>query len=318
MLVMNRLQYPKVTVVGAGNVGANTALLLALKGLADVVLIDVAPGLARGKALDLAHMRSLEQFGPRIVGTESYGDTAGSDIVVVTAGVPRKPGMTREDLLGINARIVRSVLEGALPASPDARYIFVTNPLDVMVNLAYDIAGLSKERLFGMGGVLDTARFTYAIAEATGSEPCDIDAMVIGAHGEAMLPLPRLATVRGAALPELLTAEQIDAVVHNTVQGGAAVVELLKTGSAFYAPAASIARMIEELLRPSGRLLSVCARLEGEYGIDGVYMCVPALLGTAGVEQIVELDLTAEDLTALQNSATSIKAQMAALARASE
>jgi malate dehydrogenase len=302
--------YPKVTVVGAGNVGANTALLLALKELANVVLIDVAPGLAKGKALDLAHMRSLEQFGPRIIGTESYDDTANSDIVVVTAGVPRKPGMTREDLLGINAKIVRSVLAGALPASPDARYIFVTNPLDVMVNLAYGIAGLPKERLFGMGGVLDTARFVCAIAEKTGAEPRDIDAMVIGAHGEAMLPLPRLATVRGVALPELLTQEQIDAVVNNTVRGGAAVVELLKTGSAFYAPAASIARMVGELLQPSGRPLSVCARLEGEYGIDGVYMCVPVLLGTGGVERIVELELTAEELTALQSSAASIKAQM--------
>jgi malate dehydrogenase len=305
-----RARYPKVTVVGAGNVGANTALLLALKDLADVVLIDVAEGLARGKALDLAHMRSLEQFGPQLTGTESYEETAASDIVVVTAGVPRKPGMTREDLLGINTKIVRSVLEGALPASPDAFYIFVTNPLDVMVNLAYGIAGLPKQRLFGMGGVLDTARFVHAIARETGAEPSEIDAMVIGAHGEAMVPLPRLATVRGVPLPELLDAQRIDAVVRNTVQGGAAVVELLKTGSAFYAPAASIARMVEELLRPSDTPLSVCARLEGEYGIDGVYMCVPALLGKGGVERIVELELTAEELAALQASAQAIRAQI--------
>jgi malate dehydrogenase len=305
---------PKVTVVGAGNVGANTALLLALKGLADVVLIDVAPGLARGKALDLMHMRSLERFGPIVTGTEDYADTSGSSIVVVTAGVPRKPGMTREDLLNVNTGIVRSVLEGALPASPDALYLFVTNPLDVMTNLAFSIAGLPKQRLFGMGGVLDTARFIYAIARATGEEPGGIEAMVIGAHGEAMVPLPRLATVNGTPLPKLLNEQQIEDVVHQAVQGGAAVVELLKTGSAFYAPAASIARMVGELLQPTGSPLSACARLEGEYGIDDVYMCVPAVLGADGVQKIVELDLTAGELAALQHPAQAIKAQLASLA----
>jgi malate dehydrogenase len=306
--------YPKVTIVGAGNVGASAALLLVLRELADVVLIDVADGVARGKALDLAHMRSIEQFGPTVTGTGDYADTAGSDIVVVTAGVPRKPGMTREDLLDINAGIVRSVLEGALPASPDALYLFVTNPLDVMTNLAYRIAGLPRQRLFGMGGVLDTARFVHAIAQRTGAEPAAIDALVIGAHGEAMVPLPRLATVNGRPLPELLSGEQIEAIVRDTVGGGAAVVELLQTGSAFYAPASSIVQMVSELLRPSGKLLSVCARLEGEYGVDGVYMCVPALLGKGGVERIVELDLTAEELTALRHSADSIKAQVASFA----
>jgi malate dehydrogenase len=306
--------YPKVTVVGAGNVGANTALLLALKELADVVLIDVAEGLARGKALDLMHMRSLERFGPAITGTERYADTAGSDIVVVTAGVPRKPGMTREDLLGVNAGIVRSVLEGALPASPDALYLFVTNPLDVMTNLAYRIAGLPKQRLFGMGGVLDTARFIYAIAQETGADPSRIEALVVGAHGEAMVPLPRLARVGGRPLDELLSGEQIEAVVRSAVQGGAAVVELLKTGSAFYAPAAAIARMVGELLRPSGSVLSVCARLEGEYGIDGLHMCVPAILGPEGVARIVELDLTAEELAALRHSAEAIRSQLASFA----
>jgi malate dehydrogenase len=305
--------YPKVTVVGAGNVGANAALLLLLKDLADVVLIDVADGVAKGKALDLMHMRSNEHFGPTVIGTGDYAETAGSDIVVVTAGVPRKPGMTREDLLNVNAGIVRSVLEGALPASPNARYLFVTNPLDVMTNLAYHIAGLPKERLFGMGGVLDTARFIHAIARETGAEPADIDALVIGAHGEAMLPLPRLATVNGTPLPELLSAEQLETVARNTVQGGAAVVELLQTGSAFYAPASSITQMVAEMLRPSGRILSACARLEGEYGIEGVYMCVPALLGQNGIERIVELELAPEEYAALKNSANSIKAQLTAL-----
>jgi malate dehydrogenase len=307
------MSYPKITIVGAGNVGASTALLLVLKGLADVVLIDVADGLAKGKALDLAHMRSIERFGPTVCGTGDYADTADSDIVVVTAGVPRRPGMTREDLLDTNAQIVRSVLEGALPFSPNARYLFVTNPLDVMTNLAYHIAGLPKERLFGMGGVLDTARFVYAIAQKTGAAVADVEAMVIGAHGEAMLPLPRLAKVNGTPLFELLTEEQVASVLHNTVQGGAAVVELLQTGSAFYAPASSIVLMVEELLQPTGRILPVCVRLEGEYGINGVYICVPALLGPSGVERIVELDLTSQERAALQTSANAVKAQLSTL-----
>ena len=305
--------YPKVTVVGAGNVGANAALLLLLKQLADVVLIDVAEGVAKGKALDMMHMRSNERFAPRVVGTGDYAETAGSDVVVVTAGVPRKPGMTREDLLEVNAGILRSVLAQARPASPDAIYLFVTNPLDVMTNLAYQIAGLPKQRLFGMGGVLDTARFVYAIAQQTGAEPATIDAMVIGAHGEAMLPLPRLATVNGSPLAELLSPDQVETVVSNTIQGGAAVVELLQTGSAFYAPASSIVQMVGEILRPSGKTLSVCGRLEGEYGIDGVYACVPAKLGRGGIERIVEIDLSPEELQALQRSADSIKAQVSAV-----
>jgi malate dehydrogenase len=301
--------YPKVTVVGAGNVGASTALLLLLKGLADVVMIDVAEGVAKGKALDIMHMRSNEKFGPVIVGTGDYAATANSDIVVVTAGVPRKPGMTREDLLEVNANIVRQVIEGALSASPDAIYVFVTNPLDVMTNLAYRLSGLPKQRLMGMGGVLDTARFSYAIAQQTGATPDRIDALVVGAHGEAMLPLPRLSTVDGRPVTELLDAAAVKQVVQNTVKGGAAVVELLQTGSAFYAPASSIVRMVEAILRNSGQVLSTCARLEGEYGIDDVYICVPARLDSSGVRQIIELDLTAEELSQIRSSAAAIKAQ---------
>ncbi|MDR1712822.1 MAG: malate dehydrogenase [Coriobacteriales bacterium] len=307
---MTEKSYPKVTVVGAGNVGANAALLLLLKDLANVALVDVVPGVAEGKALDIMHMRSNERFGPRICGSEDYAITAGSDIVVVTAGVPRKPGMTREDLLSVNSGIVRSVLDAALPASPDAIYVFVTNPLDVMVNLAFSLAGLPANRLFGMGGVLDTARFIYAIAQETGAEPGDIQAMVIGAHGEAMLPLPRLATVAGRPLPEVVDAAAIQRIVEATVQGGAAVVNLLKTGSAFYAPASSIARMVAEILSPSGQTLSVCARLAGQYGIEGTHICVPVRLGKAGVEEIVELPLNPDELAALQASAAAIKSQL--------
>jgi len=330
------MKHPKVTIVGAGNVGATTASLLLLKDLADVVLIDVADGIAKGKALDLMHMRFNECYTSTVVGTGDYADTANSDIVVVTAGVARKPGMTREDLIGINSSIIRNVLEGALPASPDALYLFVTNPLDVMVNLAFHISGLPANRLFGMGGVLDSARFAHAIAQETGASPESIDALVIGAHGEAMLPLPRFSTVDGVSVTELLDDVALERVARNTVQGGAAVVELLQTGSAFYAPAASIVRMIEAILcdtveasaatpataratisatvpaaTPSP--LSVCAHLNGEYGIDDVYMCVPARLGATGVVEVIELDLNETELAQLQSSAAAIKKQLASV-----
>lgn len=310
---MEQRNYPKVTVIGAGNVGASTALLLVLKDLADVVMIDVAEGIAKGKALDIMHMRSNERFGPVIQGTADYADTANSDIVVVTAGIPRKPGMTREDLLEVNAGIVRQVLDNALAFSPNAIFIFVTNPLDVMTNLAYRLSGLPKQRLMGMGGVLDTARFTYAIAEQTGTNPDQIDALVIGAHGEAMMPLPRFSKVDGKPISELLDTDSIDQIVEKTVKGGAAVVELLQTGSAFYAPASSIVSMVESILRDDGRILSTCAFLEGEYGIEGVYMCVPTLLGPEGVKEIVELDLLEEELMQLRASAESIRASVEAL-----
>jgi malate dehydrogenase len=306
--------YPKVTIVGAGNVGATTALLLLMKDIANVVLIDVAEGVARGKALDLMHMRSNEYFGPTIIGTGSYDDTAASDLVVVTAGVPRRPGMTREDLLGVNAGIVRSVLAGALPASPDALYLFVTNPLDIMTNLAAALAELPASRLMGMGGVLDTARFVYAIAEVTGAEPEEIEALVIGAHGEGMVPLPSLARVGEQPLTRILDSEETARrIVQATVQGGAEVVALLETGSAFYAPASSIVRMVEALLGNTGAMLSTCARLEGEYGISGVSLCVPAILGAQGVRKIVELPLSADELAQLRASAKSVQASVEAL-----
>jgi malate dehydrogenase len=303
---------PKVTVVGAGNVGATTAQLLLLKDLANVVMIDVAEGVAKGKALDLMHMRSNEHFDATIVGSGDYADTADSDIVVVTAGVPRKPGMTREDLIGVNSGIVRSVLDGALPASPNAVFIFVTNPLDVMTNLASQISGLPKARLIGMGGVLDTARFIYAIAQVTGASPAQIEATVVGAHGEAMVPLPSLVKVNGQPLTEVLTnpEQQLPDILEATIQGGAAVVEFLQTGSAFYAPASSIVRMVEAIISNTGVILSTCAKLEGEYGIDGVYMCVPARLGTGGLQEVIELPVSAQELSQLQTSATTIKSQL--------
>ena len=300
------MPYPKVTVVGAGQVGATAAQLLLLHGLADVVMIDVAEGLPQGKALDLMHMRSVERFGPTIAGTNDYADTAGSDVVVVTAGLPRKPGMTRDDLLAANRAIVESVISQVVTASPDAIVVCVTNPLDVMTYLAKNVSGLPTSRVFGMGGVLDSARFAYAIAEKTGAAITDVDALAMGAHGDAMVPMPRFSTVGGRSLPELLERSEVDALVERTIFGGAEVVALLKTGSAFYAPAASVGSMVAAMLGDTGTVLPTCAYVDGEYGISDVYMSVPARLGRAGVLEIVELPLDAEELSALQASAATI------------
>ncbi len=306
----------KVTVVGAGNVGASAALLLALKGLAaNIVMVDVAEGLPQGKALDMMHARSVERFSPRVTGTNDYADTAGSDVVVITAGLPRKPGMSRDDLLTANARIVRSVVPAVLEASPDAILVCVTNPLDIMVDLAWKISGLPAQRVFGMGGILDSARFAYAIAEATGAPITDVSALVVGAHGDAMVPMPRLSTVAGKPVTELLPANQVAALVDRTVNGGAEVVALLKTGSAFYAPAASVVSMVEAVLGDTGAVLPCCVRLAGEYGIEGVHMSVPASLGRTGVVAIPELELTGEELVRLRASAGTIADGIAALAR---
>ena len=307
------MAYPKVTIVGAGNVGATAAELILLDNVADVVLIDVVEGVPQGKALDMMHMRSLRKFGPTVTGTNDYADTAGSDVVVITAGVPRKPGMTREDLLEVNSKIMSSVIEQAQAASPDAIFICVTNPLDVMTYLARIKSGLPKERIFGMGGVLDSSRFAYAIQQATGADINEIDAIVVGAHGQGMVPLAKHSFVEGKALVDVLSAEKVAEVCERTVNGGAEVVNYLKTGSAFYAPGASIAEMVKAIITDSHETLSVCAYLEGEYGIDGIYMCVPVKLGRGGIEGVVEFDLDAEDRAALADSAASIKKSIDAL-----
>lgn len=307
------MAYPKVTVVGAGQVGATTAFLLATRGVADVTLTDVAEGLPQGKALDMMHSRSVLKFGPEVVGTNDYADTAGSDVVVITAGVPRRPGMTRDELLAVNSGIVGSVIGQALAVSPDAVFICVTNPLDVMTDLAWKLSGLPAERVFGMGGVLDSARFAYFIARATGAKIGQVEALVAGAHGDAMVPLPRLSAVAGRPLTDLLSPEEIAEVVRRTVFGGAEVVSLLKTGSAFYAPGASIAAMVEGVLSDTGTVLPSCVRLDGQYGISGVHMTVPAVLGRRGVVAVPELDLTDEELAALRASAAQIAEQIRAL-----
>ncbi|MHB8761324.1 MAG: malate dehydrogenase [Coriobacteriia bacterium] len=304
---------PKVTVVGAGQVGATAALLIALKSLADVVLVDVAEGIPQGKALDMMHARSVERFASTVTGTNEYGPTAGSDVVVVTAGLPRKPGMTREDLLAANGAIVRSVVAEVRESSPDAVLVLVTNPLDVMAHLAWRMSGFPAERVIGMGGVLDSARFAYFIAQATGAPITDVDAIVIGAHGDTMVPLPRFSTVAGTPLPELLPAAEVADMVRRTVHGGAEVVSLLKTGSAFYAPAASVTQMVAAILGDTGAVLPCCVLLGGEYGLSGLHLNVPAGLGQSGVRSIPELDLDAAELEALRASAVGVFEALAAV-----
>jgi len=307
------VSHPKVTIVGAGQVGATAAFVLATRGVADVTLIDVAEGMPQGKALDMMHSRSVLKFSPRVSGTNDYADTAGSDVVVITAGVPRRPGMTRDELLAINAGIVGSVISQAVAVSPEAVFICVTNPLDVMTDLAWKLSGLPAERVFGMGGVLDSARFAYFMAEATGAAISEVEALVVGAHGDAMVPLPRLSTVAGRPLTDLLPAEEVAEVVRRTVFGGAEVVSLLKTGSAFYAPGVSVASMVEAVLSDSGAVLPSCVRLDGVYGITGVHMSVPAVLGREGVRAVPELPLEPNELAALRASAEAVAEQIAAL-----
>ena len=307
------MSFPKVTVVGAGQVGATAAELLVLHGIADVVMIDVAEGIPQGKALDMMHLRSVERFGPRVTGTNDYADTAGSDVVVITAGLPRKPGMTRDDLLAANSEIMRSVITKAVEASPDAVFVCVTNPLDIMTYLAWKESGLPSSRVLGMGGVLDSARFAFAVAEKTGAPISEIQALAMGAHGDAMVPMPRFTTINGVPITELLPASDVEALVERTVFGGAEVVALLKTGSAFYAPAGSIVAMVRAILADSGETLPSCVYLNGEYGIEDVYLSVPATLGRDGVRAIVTLPLTDAELDLLETSAATVAQAVDAL-----
>ncbi len=304
---------PQVTIVGAGNVGATAAHIIASKNLADVVLIDVVEGLPQGKALDLMHLRSVECFEAKVRGTNDYADTRDSDIVVITAGIARKPGMTREDLLGVNSGIMKTVINSALEASPNAIFICVTNPLDVITTLAYRESGLPTNRLMGMGGVLDSSRLSFAVCEKLGCSPVDVEAWAVGAHGEGMVCWPRFTTVKGTSITELLDEEAVAEVVQRCVKGGAEVVGYLKTGSAYYAPGASIAKMVEAILTDSHEVMSVCAHIDGQYGIDDLYMNVPTRLCRSGVEEIVEFDLNDEELAAYRASAESVRAGLANL-----
>ena len=293
---------PRISLIGAGNIGGVQAQLIAQKQLADVVLFDVVEGVPQGKALDINH--ALDAFGSdcRVVGTNSYDDTADSDVCIVTAGIPRKPGMSRDDLLATNIRIIREVAEGIAKASPNAVVIVVSNPLDAMVYAMKQITGFPKQRVFGQAGVLDSARFKFFVAEALGVSVRDVIALVLGGHGDTMVPLPRHCSVNGVPLLELMDRDQVDAIVKRVRAAGGEIVGLLKTGSAFVSPAAASVAMAEAVLLDQKRVLPCAAYLEGEYGASGIYMGVPVVVGAGGAERILELELNAEESELMRQS----------------
>ena len=305
----------KVTVIGAGNVGATTAQRIAEAGLADVVLIDIVEGLPQGKGLDLAEAAPVVAHDANVVGTNDYADTAGSDVIVVTSGLARQPGMSRDDLLTKNAGIVRSVVESAAAVSPDAIIVVVTNPLDAMCHVAMDASGFPRERVIGMAGVLDSARFRTFIARELGVSVEDTHAFVLGGHGDTMVPLSRYSTVAGVPITELLPADRVRALEERTANGGAEIVGLLKTGSAFYAPAAGAFEMVEAILLDRKRVLPCAVRLQGEFGVDGLFVGVPVVLGRGGMERVFEIELTDEERAAFQRSADAVRELVEVLAR---
>jgi malate dehydrogenase len=303
----------KVTVIGAGNVGATTAQRIAEAGLADVVLVDIVEGLPQGKALDLAEAAPVVGHDARVTGTNDYADTAGSDIVVVTSGLARQPGMSRDDLLAKNASIVRAVVEQAAKHSPDAILIVVTNPLDAMCHVALKASGFPRERVLGMAGVLDSARFRTFIAEELGVSVEDTHAFVLGGHGDTMVPLPRYSTVAGVPITELLPEDRVRSLTERTANGGAEIVALLKTGSAFYAPAAATFEMVEAILLDRKRVLPCAVLLRGEFGVDGLFVGVPVVLGAGGMERVFEIELSDDERAAFNRSADAVRELVAKL-----
>ncbi len=296
----------KVTVVGAGNVGANCALRIADKELADVVLVDIMEGIPQGKGLDIQQSGPVQGYDVRITGTNDYEATAGSDIVVITAGFPRKPGMSRDDLLLANYEIVKTAAENAMKYSPDAILILVTNPLDAMCWAAWKVTGLPKNKIIGMAGVLDTARFRTFLGEAMGVSVTNINALVLGGHGDTMVPITRLTNVSGVPLSEILDADTIAKIVERTQNGGAEIVKYLKTGSAYYAPSAATVEMVESILKDQKKVLPCAALLEGEYNVNGVFFGVPVKLGSNGIEKIYEVQLTDDEKAQIQKSAAAV------------
>lgn len=299
--------FPRVTIIGAGKVGSTLAQRIVEKNLADIVLLDVVEGMPQGLALDLMEARGISLHDRLVIGTTDYADTAGSDLVVITAGLARKPGMSRDDLIKTNAKIVVEAATGAIAHSPDAILIVVTNPLDVMTYLAWQATQLGRDRVMGMAGVLDSARFQAFIAMELGVSVLDVSTMVLGSHGDLMVPLPRYSTVSGVPITELMDAATIERLVARTRHGGAEIVELMHTGSAYFAPAASTCLMVESILLNQSRLLPVAAYLQGEYGLQDIFIGVPCRLGSRGIERVLELSLTDAELAALHASAEAVR-----------
>lgn len=309
MQLQTRREYmkKKVTIVGSGNVGATAAHWIIDKELADVILVDIVEGIPQGKALDLLQSGPIEGFDCEVVGTNQYEDTSDSDIVIITAGLPRKPGMSRDDLLIKNYEIVKNVTEQIVKYSPQSILIIVSNPLDAMVQTAYRVSGFPKNRVIGMAGILDSARFRTLISQELDVSVENIHAFVLGGHGDTMVPLPRYSTVSGIPITDLLSSEKIDALVKRTANGGAEIVSLLKTGSAFYAPSAAVTEMVEAIFKDKKKILPCAAFLEGEYGINGLFVGVPVKLGKNGIEEIIQIALQPEEEEALKNSAAAVK-----------
>ena len=297
----------KITVVGSGNVGATLAHRLADKQLGDVILIDILEGIPQGKGLDLLQSGPIEGYDLKVKGTNDYADTANSDVVVLTAGFPRKPGMSRDDLLKANFDVVKSTTEQVAKYSPDCILIVVTNPLDAMAQTAYRVSGFPKNRVMGMAGILDTARYRTLIAQALNVSVRDVQGLVLGGHGDTMVPVPSYTTVAGIPIAQLMAKEQLDKIIDKTRKGGGEIVGLLKTGSAYYAPSAAVAEMVDAIFNDRKRILPCAAYLEGEYGINGLFVGVPVKLGAKGIEQIIEIKLTEEEKAALQKSAAAVK-----------
>ena len=309
------MKRPKITVVGAGNVGGSTAQRLAEKDAYDVVLVDIAEGVPQGKALDISQAGPVCGYSTRVIGANGYVETAGSSVAVITSGIPRKPGMSRDELLATNAKIVKSVVSELVSRSPDIILILVTNPLDAMVHVARRVSGLPKTRVIGMGGILDSARMRSFIAAELNVPGPDVEAMVLGGHGDTMVPLPRYTTVKGKPITSLMSQDKLDAIIQRTRDGGAEIVGLLKTGSAFYAPSASAVDMVEAIHKDQKRVLPCSVLCEGEYGLKDVIVGVPVRIGRVGMEQIVEYELAAEEQAALEASANAVRELCAAVDR---
>jgi len=297
----------KVTVVGSGNVGATAAFLAAQKELADIVLLDVIEGVPQGKSLDMYEASPIQGYNANVFGSNDYADTAGSDLVIITAGIARKPGMSRDDLLSTNVKIVAEVTRKIVEHSPDCILLVVTNPLDAMVYTAKQVSGFPRSRVIGMAGVLDSARMRSFIAAELDVSIHDVTAFVLGGHGDAMVPLPRYSTVAGIPITELMSEDAVNAIAERTAQGGAEIVKLLKTGSAFYAPGAAVVEMAEAILKDQNRILPCAALLEGEYGVDGYFLGVPCKLGGGGMEGVIELDLGEDEMASLMRSLDEVK-----------